>query len=178
MQLATNKILMLTKEKIELIENQAKETLKSSYGTEPIVPPIDLNKVLKIYGLALKKGQFTDPKISGFYKKSEPAIYIAEDESYTRQVFTVAHEIGHFLLHADKQEDTFLRSQFTLLDAEEKDTEREANWFAASLLMPKELVERFWLVTKNIEQMARIFGVSYTAMRWRLKNLHLIENGV
>jgi Zn-dependent peptidase ImmA (M78 family) len=51
--------------------------------------------------------------------------------------------------------------------------EREANVFAAELLMPEELVRR--LGGSNTREVAATFKVSEEAMSWRLYNLGLSE---
>lgn len=99
-----------------------------------------------------------------------------------RQRFTVAHEIGHFILH--KNEVTlFVDKGETVLYRDANSTsgeyrrEREANAFAAALLMPKFLIER--KIEENqiqsnislIEQMSTYFEVSEQAMSFRLSNL-------
>ncbi|NQV29063.1 MAG: ImmA/IrrE family metallo-endopeptidase [Rhodopirellula sp.] len=63
-------------------------------------------------------------------------IRVATDRNLGRYRFTLAHELGHFLLHprtvVDKQ---FQRKHFTVWNKASE--EAEANYFAAELLMPK-----------------------------------------
>ena len=51
--------------------------------------------------------------------------------------------------------------------------EREANVFAAELLMPEELVKSAW--RESMPATADLLGVSHEAMAWRLYNLGLVE---
>jgi Zn-dependent peptidase ImmA (M78 family) len=60
-----------------------------------------------------------------------------------------------------------------MIDKQKKEEEQEANWFAAALLMPQDLMEAYWHSLQDIESMAKLFGTSYSAMQWRLKNLGL-----
>ncbi len=93
-----------------------------------------------------------------------------------RQRFTCAHEIGHYL----RRQRTATRGR-TLVDY--RDTlaglgtdpeEIYANQFAAALLMPGRLVQRFYLVDRESpEQLAFRFGTSVQAMNVRLRNLRL-----
>lgn len=168
--------MSLTRQRITDIERLAADTLETAYGTSAstLAPPIDLNKIAKSLGLTIKQGSFEDDQIIGAYDKNARVIYISDRDDYPRQSFTTAHEIGHFRLHTDKQREVFFRSNIALLDREEKEIEQEANWFAASLLMPENLVRNSWSVMKDIGVMANIFSVSYSAMSWRLKNLGLI----
>jgi len=102
--------------------------------------------------------------------------------------FTIAHEIGHAELH---DSDTYLDGLATLRFRDGKSAtgtdaeEREANRYAASLLMPAAWVrDRFLhMVTgrraidedKAITRLAAEFDVSPQAMRFRLVNLNLID---
>ena len=74
----------------------------------------------------------------------------------TRQRFSIAHEIGHLVLH-DKKElfiDKVVRVNFR--DAKSSmaidHNEIEANQFAAELLMPRELVRQQILSKNNIHR--------------------------
>lgn len=163
-------------DKDQFIELQARDVLLNAYdGEQAIAPPIDILKIVKALGLTLKEGVFKEENVAGAYDKASKTIYIAENDPYTRKAFTIAHELGHFFLHKEKEKETFFRSNALLLDKEEKEDEQEANCFAASILMPKNIVIRYFNVTRNIERLADIFGVSNSAMSWRLKNIGLIE---
>lgn len=165
----------LTKDQIRDIESKTNDLIASAYGSSRIKPPIDLAEILKKNGIKLKFGKFEDPSIAGFYKKSEKTIYVSEDDSYSRQTFTIAHELGHFLLHEDKTSDVFYRLDSIQLDKQDKAEEQEANWFASSLIMPENLMRDYWDIIPDEREMRRIFKVSQSAMNWRLKNLELID---
>lgn len=89
-------------------------------------------------------------------------------EPYVRQRFTMAHEIGHFVLHLDSVgseivDDTFYRSRLS------NKLEAEANKFAADLLMPKALIEKLENEGVNSpEGLAKALSVSQVAMKIRL----------
>lgn len=104
----------------------------------------------------------------------------------TRQHFTLGHELGHYFLHKEYLRlekgivdgDSWLDSPNMLYrqDAVEKTTlELEANTFAASLLMPEDLLRRAWKAFGSIRECARIFRVSAVAMSMRLTKLGLIQ---
>ncbi len=104
------------------------------------------------------------------------AIYINNEDSLTRQRFTIAHELGHFLLHSGKQfVDSFSAGEAFYRDGEDSTQEREANYFAACLLMPSEEVEKLWPESKDPKDAARKFQVSEVSMTYRLKHLGLIS---
>ncbi len=163
--------MLLPKDRKEFIKNKAQEVLASAYSSGTFFPPIDLNKIVETNGLSIKKGSFANPQISGAYKKAERTIYISSNELYARQAFTVAHELGHFFLHADKMDEVLLRSNSIESNADPR--EAEANEFAANLLMPEDFVKRIYAETTSVAKIATLFGVSYTAMDWRIKNLGL-----
>jgi Zn-dependent peptidase ImmA (M78 family) len=91
--------------------------------------------------------------------------------SEQRRRFTIAHEIGHFVLHPQRL-------------APERDgdpgnaswqrQEREADQFAAELLMPEDLVREAVVVHgPDAARLADRFGVSRAAMQARLRRLGL-----
>lgn len=109
-----------------------------------------------------------DPNTPGEY-----VIKVNKNDSARRQRFTVAHEIGHYLLHRDEigdgiTDDVLYRS--SLSDRREA----QANRFAADLLMPQKLVDE-WMdraralkVDNVITFLADKFNVSEAAMKIRL----------
>jgi hypothetical protein len=100
-----------------------------------------------------------------------------------RRRFTIAHELGHWCLHSSDADAhaRFCRSDEVGVDDEAaaaaRAIEREANRFAAALLMPAELVRaeapRHHL---NVKVLADRFGVSVPAMQVRLESLRLIPD--
>lgn len=109
-----------------------------------------------------------DPENAGHY-----IIRVNRNDSARRQRFTVAHEIGHFLLHREEigdgiTDDVLYRS--SLSDRREA----QANRIAADLLMPQNLVDE-WMdrartlrVDNVIGFLADKFNVSEAAMKIRL----------
>nr|WP_246742849.1 ImmA/IrrE family metallo-endopeptidase [Rhodomicrobium vannielii] len=96
-------------------------------------------------------------------------IFVNSKEAYVRQRFTAAHEIGHFVLHKDKIgngiEDNYLLRSSELSTA----TEREANKFAADILMPYDLIESYVAQgVSTVPALAKLFEVSEIAMAIRL----------
>lgn len=104
--------------------------------------------------------------------------------------FTIAHEIGHWVCHvvgAGRSQPVFCRAQDLSQDAD-RALEREANVFAAELLMPEPAVREVWaeLLARSDERSgpelaaavtacARRFDVSPTAMQWRLYAFGLVD---
>jgi len=165
---------MLIPSKINEIETISWDLILDTYSKIPVIPPIDLIKISDNLSLDIKFGNFAEPGIDGAFIRGKKTIYVNKNASYQRQSFTIAHEIGHFLLHDDKQQETFYRKEMIHLDSD-KEQEQEANWFAASLLIPRELLIEYYGSLSSIQKVASAFMVSNSASYWRLKNLNLIK---
>ena len=92
--------------------------------------------------------------------------------------FTIAHEIGHWVCHclegrAQSPEPSYCRPM-DLTDAADRTLEREANIFAAELLMPESHVREAWSELGQLAACAARFDVSPTAMHWRLFSFGLV----
>lgn len=100
-------------------------------------------------------------------------IHLSNHTSLDRDRFTVAHELGHYFLHYmywDAQQQPVGRMKAARYGS--GTTEYEANWFAASFLMPEADFRRASdELGKNISDIASRFGVSYSAAQVRLQAL-------
>jgi Zn-dependent peptidase ImmA (M78 family) len=163
--------MFLSKVRIEEIETASSSILEDVFSND-ISIPIDLDKILSFHKIKLKSGDFKNSNIAGAYHRDSKTIFIPKGGTYQRNVFTIAHELGHYILHKDVPNEVFYRLDAELISSQEKDIqETEANWFAASLLMPKSKLSEFADLLKNhLEEMATVFGVSKKAMFWRYKN--------
>ena len=85
--------------------------------------------------------------------------------SRARDCFTIAHEIGHFVLHHEKggPPERYNRSGGDLAEV-------EANWFAAAFLMPADAFITAALKSP-LFRVASKFGVSESAAEVRAKSL-------
>lgn len=104
----------------------------------------------------------------------------------TREIFTVAHEIGHMLLHMGLQ-NSYVDDADTLSDYAKDTIETEANYFAACLLMPDDIVYKYISMKKtertqwtalDIAKMMTDFNVSFEMILNRLQNLNQIDKKV
>lgn len=92
--------------------------------------------------------------------------------------FVQAHELGHWLLRHITVQDPVFRDPIAVLnDSPADERELEANQFAASLLMPPDIllfqIEQEGIC--DIAQLAQTFQVTVSAMRWQLKQLALLS---
>jgi Zn-dependent peptidase ImmA (M78 family) len=159
--------------KIDLIAHEVLLSTRTDDKGDPILP-IDLSGILKMYNIRISEGVFKDTNISGLYDRKSNNIYLAKDEPYQRKAFTVAHELGHFFLHENKPGEIFYRSSVILLDKDIQKDEAEANCFAASLLIPEGMIKKYWELTHDFGKLAKIFGVSSSAIFFRVKNMSLV----
>jgi len=87
-----------------------------------------------------------------------------------RDRFTIAHELGHYFLHASQGERPLIAHR-----AGTGRKEWEANWFAAALLMPREAFETAARRNPSPIALAKQFGVSRRAAEVRQEALGLVE---
>jgi Zn-dependent peptidase ImmA (M78 family) len=102
-----------------------------------------------------------------------------------RQRFTIAHEIGHLIMHKGTPVFVDRLIRVDRRDGTTSKQERDANAFAAELLMPRGFITaRIAALTDKrsgiaperlIEQLAEEFGVSLLAMSYRLANLDITD---
>ena len=111
---------------------------------------------------------------------AERRIWLNGREYEPRRRFTLAHELGHWVCQCDGSttiEPIYCRTQD--VDEQHAETqrrlEREANIFAAELLMPEPLVRAEHERAASIEELADRFGVSRPAMHWRLFGFGLVD---
>lgn len=95
---------------------------------------------------------------------------INKNDNPKRQRFTLAHELGHYILHKNKND--FFEDSVFFRGEEKTSIEYAANQFAATLLMPKKKVRSLILSgTKAVKDLAETFDVSIPAMKFRLTEL-------
>jgi len=137
--------------------------------------PVDVEAIAKVLKISTYREHGWPKNLSGKILKdrvnggaSGYAIYINADHSPTRQRFTLAHEIAHFIHHRDSigdgiSDDALYRSGLS------NGQEIMANTLAAEILMPTALVnQQLKEGISSIKELADIFEVSQTAMAIRL----------
>ena len=110
-------------------------------------------------------------EVSGMLLPRERRVWLAGDEPVPRKRFTLAHELGHWVcqcLEGRAQVADVLCRETDLADAALRAREREANIFAAELLMPRAAVREVWAEERDVAAAAVRFAVSDVAMGWRL----------
>lgn len=147
-------------------------------------PPVPVKKLARMKGAKIRYEPYEDDnqELSGvlFREGDKKIIGVNSLHAPVRQRFTIAHEIGHLLLHTD--DDLFVDGTVQAFSRDQKSrqaTDRkeiDANQFAAALLMPKQfLAERIQegrtVNLSRLYELAEEFRVSAEAMTFRLSNL-------
>ena len=161
------------------IEAFAKQKLKDhNMYSIPVDPVLLANKL----GIRVSNAVFSEPTISGMIAKrgENCSLLINDNDTPYRKRFSIAHELGHCLLHLFANDGEFIDNEIDLFRIEAFDAdgkqlqEIEANQFAAALLMDAELIKEYWPVFKTLNAMAEAFKVSEAAMGIRLSGLGLV----
>ncbi|TQM02671.1 ImmA/IrrE family metallo-endopeptidase [Stenotrophomonas muris] len=134
--------------------------------------PVDVSGAASLLGLQIVYEQMAD-EMSG-YLENRNGQWVVGVNAYhagVRQRFTIAHEIAHYVLHR-KQQGTFRDVIFMRRSSNANSMEREADTFAAQLLMPEDqLIRDIRSGMVNVMMLAARYNVSALAMKYRLQNL-------
>jgi Zn-dependent peptidase ImmA (M78 family) len=148
--------------------------------------PVPVEEIASKLGVTIVV-ETLDRNVSGmlFRQGDHRAIGVNSAHAKVRQRFTIAHELGHLRLHPGKElildhVRLNLRDDISSLGTDRE--EREANAFAAELLMPRaEVISEVRRVldrggttdARFIADLGVLFDVSEQAMEFRLVNLGL-----
>jgi len=153
--------------------------------------PISVDRIAKKLGAKIRYSPMDNEELSGMiYVKNEiPIIGVNSLHHPNRQRFTIAHELGHLVLHREVIErEVHVDTKFSGLMRDQKssdgydDIEIEANSFASELLMPSNIINKviddvignqvFDIESDPlIDKIASRFKVSKQAMYLRLQLL-------
>jgi hypothetical protein len=139
--------------------------------------PVKIATMARALGIEVKSATLR-PRISGQLQRSPDSpsgfrIRVNRHEASTRQRFTIAHEIAHYLLHRDDIGDE-LEDSILYRSTLSEPREAEANRLGAQLLMPENSVVRILRelggrATPEVARfMAERYDVSEIAMSFRL----------
>lgn len=147
-----------------------RERYLSRFGGEELPVPVE-SIAEDLLGLAVEARD--DLECSGMLLPAERRILVNAAEPEERRRFTIAHELGHWICQCleGTVKPIYCRAEEIGLDPEGKKLEREANIFAANLVMPEAAVREAHLSGDTAR-----FGVSDEALAWRLYNLGLRDD--
>jgi Zn-dependent peptidase ImmA (M78 family) len=147
--------------------------------------PVDVERLIGDFGLELDlEARLPADITSQLIRIDESRFRIAIniDQPALRKRFSMAHALGHYLLHKDDLgvgvSDTMAyQTPRTGPLANPRITEQheaDANRFAANLLMPDALVQSFYMKTGgNLTEMSRVFQTSREMIRYAVHSLGL-----
>ena len=152
------------------------------------VPPVPVEKLAELSGAVIRYEPFEGQMSGVLYNAGDvdgAVIGINALHPSVRQRFSIAHEVGHLLLHADTElqvdKHAFVAFRNLASSTADDPMEVEANQFAAALLMPEDLLSRCVNELDDdldlevaIARLAQRFGVSEQAMTIRLTSLRWI----
>jgi len=137
-----------------------------------IAPPVIAADLAKQCGFDVFCATFDRDDVAGLIDVENKRILVNSEDSPVQQNFTIAHELGHYLLKHHEREG--YEKQYAILlrtprIEEETPMEQEANWFAENLLVPAaflhERLEKYPFLTN--QRLARMFGVPVRLMNLR-----------
>ena len=171
------------------------------------VPAKMLPKIAKAENIKLREVTGSDNFLGSLVKSPKGSLYICVNsgiENIGRKNFTLAHELGHFVLEHHLHTSSFICNESDIAEEGDASTpnEREANYFASCFLLPRDrVVKEFtnWFIwRKGMEtsvflsvsvkgksysdwkavssKLTTKFDVSATALKIRLIELGLINN--
>ncbi len=166
----------------EEIEEAARKVLRDHGLMNVVVDPVKLAHAL---GARVFNAKFGEGHVQGLVARRQGTtqVYVETDDPPYRKRFTIAHEIGHLVLHLGPGDGEIVDTADAFRTETDPDAawtaerrrEWEANVFAAALLMEADLVRTKWMEIQSLEGMAEWFQVSRQAMALRLGFLGLQE---
>ena len=158
--------------------NEKVESLLAEQKVESA--PVKIEKIID--SLGIHRAVNTHASVSGaaIIEGTKRVIIVNAREDHKRQRFTMAHELGHILLHGEQSLNVDTEAVMHFRDFRSKQGESakeiEANFFAANILMPATLIQDeldsmgigIGLTDDVIIALAKRFDVSEMAMGIRL----------
>lgn len=169
----------MTHSYVAAARNEAQKLIER-FGVK--TPPVPVERIAKELGIRVQYAPF-DGDLSGmaFVKDGKPIAGVNSLHHPNRQRFTLAHEIGHIVLHRQLIEsevhiDKGSLRRDTLASAGVDPIEIAANAFASEFMMPEHLLEAAMSGRpidleddELVAGLAKRFKVSEAAMRFRLQ---------
>jgi|SRR6185369_10454208 len=165
----------------------------------PMSIPVDLRGIARHLGVEVHEQTFEDP-VSGvlLVRGQERHIMVNRAHHPNRQRFSIAHELGHLVLHHQEGDQLFVDTHMrvyqrigTAYSRAYKEAgaattplqEKQANQFASALLMPKIALtaaagQRDLWDEGDVSALAADFAVSEQAMAIRLRDLDLLDSAM
>ncbi|HEC2244723.1 TPA: ImmA/IrrE family metallo-endopeptidase, partial [Staphylococcus delphini] len=134
-------------------------------------PIEDMLEVVELMGIVAVKFGYDEDKVDAFSAttllngKKYFSIVTGNPRSFYRQQFSLAHELGHWILHNDYIPEELSKEEY-------KEMEKEANEFASAFLLPKESFSNdLRNITINIDNLLTLKS------KWNVSIAAMIERG-
>ncbi len=158
-------------EGVRIAEVQAIRLLQLSGWTDDV--PVPESVVTDLPRLDVRRSSELEGSGVSVWHRGKWRIRVNAREPFTRQRFSLAHELKHVIDAA--HEDVIYRQLRPGSAQRHTHIEAVCDAFAAALLMPKPWVKRSWYAgSQDLTVLAWRFQVSQQAMQIRLENLGLI----
>lgn len=141
--------------------------LLQKFGLEK--PPVNPMEIAQHLGVKISFVEFERKlnNVSGFYDFEEDTIFVNMEEYPLRQTFTIAHELGHRILHAEWAKSADYKVLMRGDAGTDDPKEAEANTFAANLLVPRFMLDKYW-DELSATQLSQLFVVSVPVIKNRI----------
>lgn len=136
----------------------------------------ELEEVAECYKIAIRREPLPSFQ-SGYLRHTKDGWVIGVNVKHpiARQRFTIAHELGHYVMHRNDNGSTDFEDEIFFRGTDVSPMEYAANMFAANLLMPDDRVrDEISRGIRDLSVLANKFEVSLEAMRYKVESLGYI----
>lgn len=140
--------------------------------------PIPIEEIAASFKIKISYASSDDYSGILIRKENSALMGINSNEPETRRRFSIAHELGHYILGRKPVSIDYRSSNYI----EKPEEEKFADQFAANMLMPRriltmdfEQIQKGNFSQENLIELAKKYKVSTEAMKFRLANIGLIE---
>ena len=160
--------------RIALCKRRSRELLNEQRMT---APPVDVEKIAGSQFLQIDRSGRGEHR--GRAMLSDGTISLNAGDAPTAQRFSIAHELGHYVLrhdgftfspHEERESDLYAEDPM-------REEEREADHFASTLLMPPQWLRRDAKAGRTLRELAALYRVSVEAMIIALERRRLRVRG-
>lgn len=164
----------------EEILNKFLDNPDYSLNKEEIATPI--LSIAQIMGFKLYTAKFKKRNLSGTIGiskdlknkyGSEKVIILNNEDTDEHILFTLAHELAHYIFDYKKDDIGYSNTYYT--NEIQNDSEARANRFAAAFLMPATKFIKEYSKNGDIRSLSKLFKVPETSVQIRLQELDLHE---
>ena len=139
-------------------------------------PPVDPEEIAEGLGVPVRYATFEEPissQVRGLITfEGELRIIINKAIPAREKIVTIAHELGHYLLHREWAESNDYRVMLRGYHPESAalKEEQEADYFAENLLVPYDMLAQ-WRRILPVRELATLFTVPDSVIYKRLREL-------